>query len=172
MSSALFIPVKESLKELKQAHKKASSIERPRILMLIEMKKSGSAGISKRELMNKVGASSQSIQNWRTKYKTGGFSFLLKHNKGGYKPSSFTDAELNTLKTLMNNPKNNIVGYKELQKWVKDEFKKEIKYNTLLKFMISKFNTSIKVARKVHALKSEEKVEAFKKTLRKSANKR
>lgn len=171
MATVLFIPVKESLKQLKQDHKKASNILRPRILMLIEMKKAGSSGISKRELVDKVGASGQSIQTWRTSYKTGGLTGLMQHNKGGYKPSSFNDKELSELKKLMNNPKNNIAGYKELQKWIKAEFKKEIKYNTLLKFMISKFKTGIKVTRKVHALKSEQRVGTFKKTSHKSARK-
>ncbi len=171
MASPLCIPVKETLKQLKQELKKAPPIFRPRIIMLMEMKKAGEKGISKRALVEKVGVSAQSIQTWRTVYRKGGLSSLLTHRKGGYKPCSFTQEEQQELRKLINNPKNNIVGYKELQKWVKQTFKKEIKYNTLLKFMVSKFKTRIKVARKSHAMKNEEQVRAFKKTLHKSVRK-
>ena len=43
----------------------------------------------------------------------------------------------------MHTPENHIRGYKELQHWVKSEFNKEIKYNTLLKFMVAKFQQKL-----------------------------
>ncbi|MCC6691074.1 MAG: helix-turn-helix domain-containing protein [Bacteroidia bacterium] len=152
MAQALYIPVKESIKYLKQQLRKSNTVTFPRLRMLIEMKKAGKSGITKRELMEKAGSCSQSIHTWRTNYKLGGLSSLLKHNRGGYKPNSFTPTELSKLDKLVHNTENNIVGYKELQRWVKKEFNKEIKYNTLLKFMVSHFKTKIKVARKVHVL--------------------
>jgi len=63
MSFALIIPVKESLPDLQKLLKKAQPIFIPRIKMLIEMKRKGTSEISKRELMNRIGAGSQSIHN-------------------------------------------------------------------------------------------------------------
>jgi transposase len=171
MSKALNIPVKESLKELKILHKKASALQKPRLFMLIKMKENSKQGITKQQLMELVDASSQSIQTWRTNYKNGGLSLLLSHKKGGYKKSSFNQKERIELEKLMHNPQNNINGYKELQSWVKKEFKKEIKYNTLLKFMVNTFKTKVKVARKSHIKKDEELVSIFKKTSVPSAKK-
>lgn len=57
----------------------------------------------------------------------------------------------------------------ELLDWIKNEFKKEIKYNTLLKYSIKNFGSKVKVARKSHIKKDEEAVKAFKKTSVKSA---
>lgn len=172
MSKALIVKVKETLKELKALHKKSKPIEKPRLYMLIKIKEAGVNGVSKNRLMELVGASSQSIHTWRTNYIKGGLHLLLAHKKGGYKASSFNSEEKKKLKNLVHNPENNIVGYKELQQWVKNEFKKEIKYNTLLKYMVATFNTKIKVARKTHIKKDEQAVETFKKTSIQSAKKR
>ena len=133
--------------------------------MLMEIKKEGNKGVSKRELMNRTGASSQSIQNWRTLYKQGGLERLLFHNKKGFKPSVFTEEEHQKISTLLHNPNNDITGFVELKQWVKAEFNKDVKYNTLLKYCIHHFGAKTKVARKSHINKDEEKVITFKKTL-------
>lgn len=54
MSFALYVPVTESLSDLRGMLKKSSLMLQPRIKMLVAMKKAGEAGISKRELMNRV----------------------------------------------------------------------------------------------------------------------
>lgn len=171
MSFALHIPVKESLSELKRLHKTASLLIRPRVKMLIEMKKAGQAGISKRALMDVVGASSQSIHTWRTNYKNGGIDLLVAHNKKGFKPSVFTSQEQLKIAAVLRNPQNGLQGYKELQQWVKEEFNKQVKYNTLLKYCILHFKAHSKVARKSHIKKDEQAVATFKKTSAGSAKK-
>jgi hypothetical protein len=50
-------------------------------------------------------------------------------------------------------------------------FKKEIKYNTLLKYTNREFGTSVKIARKSHVKKDLEAVSAFNKTSLKSVKK-
>ena len=77
MSNALHIPVKESLIELRNHLKNAIPMIQPRIKMLILMKKSGEKALSKRDLMESLGVSSQSIQDWRSAYKTGGIELLM-----------------------------------------------------------------------------------------------
>ncbi len=66
----------------------------------------------------------------------------------------------------MHTPENHIKGYKELHHWVKKEFNKQIKYNTLLKFMVAKFQTKIKVARKSHIKKDAGAVQSLKKIVK------
>lgn len=165
MSFALIISVQETLSDLKKLLKTVQPIFAPRIRMLIEIKKEGNKGVSKRELMNRIGASSQSIHNWRTLYKQGGLERLLSHNKKGFKPSVFTEEEHQRVSALLHNPNNDITGFVELKQWVKTEFNKDVKYNTLLKYCVLHFGAKTKVARKSHINKDEEKVIAFKKTL-------
>jgi transposase len=169
MSYSLYIPVLETAAELRKYLKEVTPLLQPRIRMLLVMLKQGDKGISKRELMESVGVSGQSIQTWRTNYRDGGLALLLQHGYTGFKPSIFTEQEEQEIKVLLNNPQNNINGYKDLQEWCSTTFKKEYLYNSVMKYAINKFGTKIKVARKYHARKDETEVEAFKKTSVKSA---
>ena len=170
MSNKLVIPVKEDAKHLRTLLKQVTPLLQPRIKMLLLMLKSGEQGVSKRELMDSTGVSSQSIQTWRTNYSKGGLALLLRHGRIGFKPSIFTKAEHLKLEAVLNNPENNLQGYKELQQWCIKEFRNQFLYNSVMKYAIKNFGTKIKVARKYHAKKNEEAVSAFKKTSVKSAS--
>jgi transposase len=165
MAKALYIKVTETRKALKSRLSGAKPWERPRLLMLLEMQQAGEAGITKETLMHRVGVCGQSINNWRKAYRTGGLSALLSHKKKGFKPSVFSAEEKTELGSLVHNPQNGIVGYVELQQWVREKFDKEVKYITLVKFMQHNFQTKIKVARKSHLKKDVQKVDDFKKKL-------
>ena len=168
MSLALYIPVQESLQVLRKLLRQLPLMMQPRLKMLILMKKAGVKGISKRELMDRVGVSSQSIHNWRTAYKTGGLEALLVNGRKGKSgaPSVFTQQEHDLIGAKLNDPKNGLAGYIELKQWIATEFNKDIKYNTILKYAMKNFGSSVKVARKSHVNKDEEAVNTFKKTLR------
>lgn len=171
MSSPKHIVIKEKLTELKALLKKASPLIVPRLRVLIEIKKNEKIGISKRDIAKLVGVDPNSVQTWRTLYANGGLSALQKHNKKGFKPSVFSQEEHLAIEKKLKNPTNGLRGYIELLAWVEEEFKKKIKYNTLLKYSRKNFGSKIKVARKSHINKDEEAVNTFKKTLVKSAGK-
>lgn len=137
----------------------------PRIKMLILMKQNSDSGISKRALMDEVGACSQSIQNWRTLYKEGGLEKLLMNGRKGNsgKPSVISAEEKKIIEQKLKDPKNGLAGYIELQQWIQKEFKKEVRYNTILKYAMRNFGSSVKVARKSHVKKDEMAVDTFKK---------
>ncbi|QQS29857.1 MAG: hypothetical protein IPM47_02560 [Sphingobacteriales bacterium] len=67
MSKALYIPVKESFEEIRKLLRQSPAMIRLRLLMLIEMKKVGEKGITKQQLMERVGVWGQSINTWRKK---------------------------------------------------------------------------------------------------------
>ncbi len=171
MSKSLFIPIKESVKELKTLLKKSIPFLKPRIQLLLTMKKNGDNPISKRALMELTGLCSYSVQKWRSLYAKGGIELLLVHNKTGFK-NPIIDAKTKfKLEKKLNDSENELLGYKELLEWVITEFKSEINYNTLYKFCRKNFGTKIKVTRKYHTKKDEEAVNTFKKTSVKSARK-
>jgi len=171
MALPKIIQVKESETELNALVKKASNLIRPRIRMLIEMKRHQKMGISKRDLAEIVGVNHNSIQTWRTMYEQGGITDLCSHKKIGFRPSVFTKEEHTVIEDKLKDPKNGLRGYTELLNWIEDELGKDVKYNTLLKYCIRNFGSRVKVARKSHIQKDEQAVEAFKKTLHKSAAK-
>lgn len=162
------INIKESLVELKSILKSSSPLIAPRIKVLIVLKKNEKIGISKRAVSEAVGVNHNSVQTWRTMYIKGGLKLIQSHNKKGFKPSVFNQEEHAAIEKKLKDPKNGLRGYIELKAWVEEEFKKHVKYNTLLKYSIKNFGSKVKVARKSHIKKDEAKVEAFKKTSIKS----
>jgi transposase len=172
MSSPKFIKVQETVLELKKLLKSSPRLIFPRIRMLLEIKKHEElGGISKRNLAEAIGVNHNSIQTWRTLYAQGGIKQLIKYTKNEGRPTILSDEEHNAIKSKLNDSKNGLRGYVELLDWVENTFKKEIKYNTLLKYTNREFGASVKVARKSHVKKDPEAVSAFKKTSRKSAKK-
>lgn len=171
MSYPKQIKVKESLSELKRILKNSSPLIAPRIRMLIELKKNEKQGISKRDLADLIGVNHNSVQTWRTMYLKGGLKLLQSHNKKGFKPSVFTKEEHAAIEKKLKDPTNGLRGYVELLAWIEQEFKKQVKYNTLLKYCIRNFGSKVKVARKSHIKKDEAAVDAFKKTSVKSVRK-
>lgn len=166
MSKVLNILVKESITEIRALIKKESLMMQPRLKMLLIIKQSLDVGVSKRELMETVGASSQSIHNWRTAYKKDGMLGLLKNNRKGRagRQSIFSKVQQVAIGKKLNDPKNNLRGYKELQKWIKNEFDLDVKYNTVLVYSVRNHQSSVKVARKSHVKKVAEAASNFKKT--------
>jgi transposase len=104
-------------------------------------------------------------------YAQGGLSRLCSHHKKGFRPSVFTKEEHSLIEDKLNDPKNGLRGYTELQEWIEQQFSKEIKYNTMLKYCMRNFGSSVKVARKSHVKKDEQAVDAFKKTSQKPVGK-
>ena len=165
------INIKESLPQLKSILKTSSPLIAPRIRVLIALKENEKLGISKREVADMVGVNHNSVQTWRTTYIKGGLKLVQSHNKKGFKPSIFNQEEHTAIEKKLKNPKNGLRGYVELKAWIEEEFKKHVKYNTLLKYSIKNFGSKVKVARKSHIKKDDAAVETFKKTLIKSVKK-
>ncbi|MEO6233230.1 MAG: hypothetical protein ABJB11_21300 [Ferruginibacter sp.] len=166
------ITIKESISELRSLQRNHGELIKKRLQVLIEIKKAGESGISKRALSSITGVNHNSILKWRKMYQLDGIQSLLTHGrKGGYKPSVITSDAHTAIEKKLNDPKNGIRGYVELLDWVNTELLKDVKYITLVKYVERHFGSKIKVARKSHINKDMEKVEAFKKTSVKSVKK-
>lgn len=171
MAAAIKFQITESEAELKKLLKKSSNFIAPRLRMLIECKKQEETGISKRALADAIGIDSNSANTWRNKYINGGISNLLSHGKKGFKPSVFTEQDHKAIKDKLHDAKNPVIGFVELQHWIKENLDKEVIYITVLKYAKRHFGAKVKVARKSHINKDEKAGEALKKTSVKSVNK-
>ena len=170
MAKPLIIRVTESVEELKSYIRNAATpTHKNRIKLLMEIKKAGDKGISKRELSKKVKLNHNTVQIWRNKYYKEGISAFFGDGRTGFKPSVITKAEHKSICEKLNDPYNGLQGYIELKYWYEATYSKEIKYNTLMKYCRRHFKSSCKVARKSHMKKDVEKVERFKKTSVQSA---
>lgn len=165
MAKPIQILIKESIKELKALQRGLGELLSKRMQVLIELKKHEQAGISKRDLSAITGINHNSITKWRKMYMAEGISSLLTHGRIGFKKSVFNAVEHKAIENQLNNPKNGLRGYIELQDWVNKKYNKDFKYITLVKYSQRHFGAKIKVARKSHIKKDELKVDSFKKTL-------
>ena len=139
--------------------------------MLIECKKHELEGLSKRMLAEAISVDPNSIQSWRTMYIKGGITALLSHNKAGFKPSVFTQEDHHAIKGKLHDADNPVIGFVELQRWIKENLGKEILYITVVNYTKRHFHAKVKVARKSHINKDEKAVETFKKTSVQSVSK-
>jgi len=163
MANAKQMVIKETEKEIKNLIKKTIPFIGQRLRVLLILKQNEESGISKREVAKLAMVDPNSVQKWRALYLNAGIEGLMKHQKTGFKPSVFNLIEHNKLETILNNPQNGLQGYVELKDWIEKESNKIFSYNTLLFYCIRNFGSSVKVARKSHFKKDEEKGDFFKK---------
>ena len=171
MAKPIQITIKESIKDLKVLQRGQGEIVSKRMRVLIELKKHEKTGISKRDLSDITGINHNSINKWRRMYIAGGVAPLLVHGRIGFKKSLINAAEHKAIEKKLNDPKNGLRGYIELQDWLNNEFNKDFKYITVVKYAQRHFGSKIKVARKSHVKKDEALVDAFKKSSGKSFKK-
>jgi len=158
MAKAKEIIVKESLQELKRILKNASSRIRPRIQMLIAIKKSPKP-MTKHELAEEIGVNHNSITSWRRMYEKGGITLITHHNQGGKRREVIDAPTRKAIKKRLNSPKEGFSSYKELQQWIDEHYIKGIRYITVVKYVQREFGAKLKVARKSHIGKDEKAVE-------------
>lgn len=163
MSYSKIFPIKESVADIKKLQRKSTAIISKRLNALLVFKRYEATGISKLMASKETGINPNSIQTWRSLYIKGGIEALMKHNNKGYKPSIINTEQEAELKKILHNPENGFVGYIELQEWFNETYKVEIEYNTFRNFIVRKFKSKIKVARKYHAKKDQVAVDTFKK---------
>jgi transposase len=164
MAKPIQLSIKESIKELRVIQREQGELLSKRIKVLIELKRHEKSGISKRNLSDITGVNHNSITKWRKMYIAGGVPSLLVHGRVGFKKSVINTSEHKAIEAILNNPKNGLRGYIELQDWVNKKFNKDYKYITIVKYAQRHFGSKIKVARKSHIKKDQEKVESLKKT--------
>lgn len=157
------ITIKESLKELKDLHKKASNSKiklRLKCLIYTKERKYKTQTI----LATNLGIDYSSLKRWLRQYNEDGLDAYLELKSGGYKPSIITTDIHDKLQDKLHDSSNPLKGYWEAQQWLKDNFGLEMQYNTVRTYLIRHFKTKIKSPRKSHYKKDEQAIEAFFKT--------
>lgn len=129
--------------------------------MLILLKQKGA--LSKDSLALMTGASSKSIQTWRTKYRNDGIKALLEETRGGKKEAAITDKVHQQLNKRLSNPRTGFRSFIEIQQWLQQEFDIVMNYHAVNKYVKRKFGARLKVSRKSHVQKSPAAEAVFKK---------
>jgi transposase len=161
MAHPLRLRIKETLPQLKGVLRKQPQHLRARIQMLILMKE-GKA-YSKRELADALGVNHNSVQTWRSAYKKGGLSALIRFERGGFKPSVIPAKVHRAIEKRLKSPTEAFHGFDQLRRWIEEHFIPAINYHTVNKYVKRHFGAKLKVARKSHIQKDEQAVRKFKK---------
>lgn len=161
MAHAMQIKIKEPLSVLKRLRTQHPQHLRSRIQMLILMKEEKAFG--KRDLADALGVNHNSVQTWRTAYRKGGLSALLKFERGGFKPSVIPPSVHRAIEKRLKNPTEAFNGFEQLRSWIDEHYIPAINYHTVNKYVKRHFGAKLKVARKSHVQKDEQAVKEFKK---------
>lgn len=150
MPKIITVKVNESYSELKQVQKRYPS-KTQLIAMLILLKEK--ADLPGRLLSLQTGASTKSVQVWRSLYIKGGIDLLLQDKRGGYKQAAITEKIKQKLQERLTNPKEGFRSFIEVQQWLENNFGIKMKYQAVNKYVKRKFGARLKVSRKSHVLK-------------------
>lgn len=161
MAHPLQLKIKEPLSVLKRLRRQHPQHIRSRLQMLILLKEGKASG--KRGLADALGVNHNSVQTWRTAYKKGGLTALLKFERGGYKPSIITPDAHRAIEKRLKNPMEAFSGFEQLRRWIDEHYIPHINYHTVNKYVKRHFGAKLKAARKSHIQKDEQAVEEFKK---------
>jgi transposase len=160
MLQPLSFPIKENVTQLRKLQKRFPRKYKA-IQMLIVIKQNGA--LSKDALAVMVGASDRSIQTWRSNYVSAGIDQMLKDNRGGKKVPKITTVAHQQLSQRLHNPKQGFRSFIEIQQWLLHEFKIDMQYHAINKYVKRKFGAKLKVSRKSHVQKSPADEAVFKK---------
>jgi len=165
MAKAKYIEVKETLKELQILKRNQPVHLKPRIQMLILMKRSKEP-LTKEAMAMSLCISNQTSQTWRGTYEKSGMAGLLTFKRTKGKAPLLNEQAHKAIEKKLSSSTEAFTSFTELQQWVSDNYLPGIKYTTINEYVKRKFGAKLKVARKSHINKDEAAVAVFKNATR------
>jgi transposase len=163
MSKARKFPIKESQSELVSLRKKQTQyrIEK-RIIWLLELQKGKFK--TREALAIYLGISIRTQERWILRYISGGIDELLTDKAKNIGSRIITPEIHQGLSDRVSSSNNPFLGYWDAVQWVKKQYKVDVQYHNLRRYLIKHFKTKLKSPRKSHYKKDDKAVEAFLKT--------
>jgi len=163
MASKITINIKEDLSYLiarLKSERNSSVANRIRCLILIKEDKFK----KRKDLAADLFIGYASLKRWLKTYRESGLEGMLciQHSTG--RKNSIPEEIHDALSDRLLDSESAFISYKEAVIWIQDNYKMEIKYETLRAYMIRHFKSKLKSPRKSHYKKDEQAVEVFKKT--------
>ncbi len=151
------------LKELLRTQKTASRKERIQLLYLLKTKKAKTITQASEILArNRV-----TLQDWLNKYRHGGLSKMLERKTSPGRPRKIPPWAEDALAKRLEDPQG-FESYHEICQWLEGKLGLKANYKTVHSLVYYRLKASPKIARPQSLEQSEERLEAFKKTLSKT----
>lgn len=112
-------------------------------------------------IAEKMDISQRTLQGWLSAYMKKGISDYLAPETRNRSSKIITAEAHDALASRLQDEHNPFSGYVEVQQWLKETFDITIEYHWLRKYMRSKFNSRLKVPRKVNIKKQPGAEESF-----------
>jgi len=164
MAKAKIIIVKETEADLKKLLRQQPPHLKNRVQMLLILKRS-TISLTKVALAKALNINHNTAQKWRGLYFDGGIDKLLSDGRIGFKPSVISKELHQAIEVRLNSPMDAFTSYVGMVDWVvKNYMPLGVNYQTINGYIKRHFGAKLKIARKSHANKDENAVDAFKKT--------
>ncbi|MDB4949142.1 MAG: orfA [Gemmatimonadetes bacterium] len=145
--------IAESLETLETLLSRTKDAKRKRRIHLLVLLRSGEVR-SRGSAAKHLAVHRNSVGEWLSAYESGGLDGLLAIGKPGAKPGQkvLSPAVLNALKERLQGE--GFEGYKQVRKWLRDEFGLEIPYTTVYGLVRFRLASKLKRARPQHVKKT------------------
>ena len=103
------------------------------------------------------------VQRWFKQYREGGLSSLLKLGKSTGRPRAISSEIIAGISTKINEESGEFKSYKEIARWVEENYQVSVKYQTLHKEIRYRMKAKLKVSRRLSNKKDPGAATLFKK---------
>jgi putative transposase len=103
------------------------------------------------------------VQRWLKEYSEGGLPSLLKQRRGSGRPRVISSEIIAGISTKIIEESCEFKSYKEIVRWVEDNYQVSVKYQTLHKQLYYRMKVKLKVPRRLSNKKDREAALEFKK---------
>jgi transposase len=110
-----------------------------------------------------VGVHRITVQRWFKQYSEGGLSSLLKLGQSTGRPRAISSEIIAGISTKINSESCEFKSYKEIAKWVEENYQVSVKYQTLHKQIRYRMKAKLKVPRRLSNKKDPAAAIEFKK---------
>lgn len=110
-----------------------------------------------------LGVHRTTVQRWWKQYKQGGLKQLLHNQPKTGRPSAIPIEVIQGIEKQLNQETEGFNSYKEIQNWVKNKYKLDVKYSTLHNQVYSRMKAKLKVQRHSSIKKDPQASSDFKK---------
>lgn len=163
MGKVAKVVVKEGLKDLKKLRSKVKTAKiQKRVECLIIFKSHPLK--TKQAVADHLLVKRKTIHSWLALYKDGGIQGLLDTGSRNKKSKTISAEIHKGLEAKLQDDKDALLGYWQVQLWVKQTYGVDISYHWLRKYVIKYFKCKLKQPRKSHYKKDDEAATAFLKT--------
>lgn len=159
MPKKIEIEIKETASELKELIKKSKPSYAVKVNMLYLLKTQNICYV--KQLSQVLFKTQKTVSKWINGYQTQGISYLTESRSGGKRFSKVSENVDKFIAQKLNDSKNGITSYVQLQVLINKELSVNLPYSTVYYHCVTHYQSKLKVAARSHVKKDPKAQELF-----------